>query len=219
MKKELSYMIIEYTKKDEKYINDIIVYLEHVSQEIIDFFAIENLNNKIKVTLWDSLENFRNLYQKLGYSLTADGKVPEWICGFAYNCDVEALTIEEYKKTRGHENANVQDLMHLILHEFVHACHNNILNNEHYAWLSEGMATTISHQCDESELKFNATCDEMIHGCQNYLNYHTMFSYVIDAYGKDYVTKLIKDYAFLEKETPRLYKEVKEYVEKNKCKI
>lgn len=212
MKKQLTHMIIEYTKCDEKYIDGFVSYLEKVSQEIVDFLNINYLDSKIKVTLWDSLEDFRNLYLKLGWN----SSVPNWVCGFANNCDVETLTLEEYRKTSGHEYANLQDLMHLILHEFVHACNNILSTNKHYAWLSEGLATTISHQYDDDDLKFNASLNEMINGCHNYSNYHIMFIYVYNTYGRDYILKLLKNFDLLKKETPRLYEETKELSWKEK---
>lgn len=210
MKKELAYMTIKYTKSDEKYIDGFISYLEQVSQEIIDFFNIDHLDNKISATLWDSLESFRDLYLKLNQDET---KVPDWVCGFVHDRNVETLTLSEYRKTHGHENASIQGLMRLILHEFIHACHRSISSHKSYAWLSEGLATTISHQYDNSSMSFDATYKEMLNGGSNYCNYHTMFSYVKDTYGRDYVLKLINDFTFLEKETPRSFKETKNYVE------
>lgn len=216
MKKELKYMIIEYTSSDKKYIDEFVSYLEQVSQEIVEYFNIDFLDNRIKIRLWNSLEDFRNLYLKYGYSLTKDGNVPNWVCGFVYNSDVEALTLDEYKKTHGHEKDNLKDLMHLILHEFVHACENTMSNNGHYAWLSEGLATTISHQYRGANLIFNATLVEMINGCQDFSNYYTMFTYVSNTYGHNYIMKLLKNFDLLKIDTPRLYEETINYVEKEK---
>lgn len=210
MEKQLTYMIIEYTKSDVEYIDGFVSYLEKGSQEIVDFFNINHLDSKIKVTLWDSLEDFRNKYLKSG----CKSSVPNWICGFTNNYDVETLTLGEYRKTSGHEDSNLQDLMHLILHEFTHACSYSIsTSNKYYAWLGEGLATTISHQYDDVPLRFNASLDEMIHGCNNYSNYHTMFVYVLDTYGRDYILKLLKDFDLLKNETPRLYEETKNFID------
>ena len=220
MKKELKYMTIEYTSEDLGYIELFIDELNRISEEIVRFFNIKEFGNKVHVVLNDKLEKFRQKYIEVGYYLEEDGTVPKWSCGFADGDIVETLCLKEYRKTLSHENADVEDLLHLILHEFTHSCHNKVMldQEKYYVWLSEGLATTLSHQHDKSELIFNATLDEMKDGLTDYRNYHTMFKYVLDTYGRDYVLKLIEDYDLLVSHTPVLFEETKEVYNKSKMR-
>lgn len=218
MQKQLKYMNIEYTEKDNKYINDMIIYLEQTSEEIVNFFEIENFGNKVQVKLWDDISKFRVRNYEV-YPSIADKveNVPEWCCGFAYNnnnmCYVETLCLEEYKKTLGHDNATLKDLIHLILHEFTHAVHLKIDDKDCACWLSEGLATTISHQYDGADLFFDATLEQIKNDdLVGYGNYYTMFYYVYNTYGRDYVLELVNNYELQKQVTEKLYKETVEYM-------
>ena len=212
MIKVLKYMVIEYTNEDLTYIDSFVDELNRVSEEIVNFLNIKDFGDKVNVVLNDKLENFWQKYIETGYPLEEDGTVPKWTCGFADGNKVETLCLSEYRKTKSHENASIVDLLHLILHEFTHACHNKVMvdQNKYYVWFSEGLATTISHQYDNSDLIFNATIDQIKDGMVDYRNYHTMFKYVLETYGKEYVLKLIKDYDLLVRHTPILFNEVKQ---------
>ena len=213
MQKELKYLILNYTDKDLEYIDILIEKLDKITEEIVDFFNIDSFEKKISVKLNDSLDTFYKKYIKTGYSLEQDGTVPKWVCGFVYRDTVETLCLSEYRKTKSHENHNLDDLLYLILHEFTHSCHFKLNPNRtlKYKWLSEGLATTISHQYDNAKDLFDATLEQMTDGdYTDYRNYHTMFKYVLDTYGREYILKLIKNSDLLFNETPKLYNEVKE---------
>ena len=220
MIKELKYMNIEYTEKDKLYIEELVDYIEQISQEIVDFLGIVNFGNKVEVKLWDDITKYRksqfNVYP-CG-AKNAD-EIPKWSCGFAFSKDnksyVETLCLEEYRKTLGHENGTLDDLKHLILHEFTHSVHLKV-NDKDCVWLSEGLATTISHQYDNYDLTFDASLGQMKgDGYTHYTNYHTMFYYVYETYGRDYILELVNNYELQKQETERLYNETVEYV-KNK---
>lgn len=220
MQKELKYMNIEYTEKDKLYIEELVDYIEQVSQEIVDFFGIENFENKVEVKLLDDVSKFRmRLFETYPSGAKSVEEISKWSCGFAYVDNnisyVETLCLEEYRKTLGHEKGTLEDLKHLILHEFAHAVHFKI-SQEDYAWLSEGLATTISHQYDNYDLTFDATLEQMKgDDYTHYTNYHTMFYYVYEKYGRDYILELVNNYELQKQETERLYNETVEYV-KNK---
>ena len=120
---------------------------------------------------------------------------------------INVLSLEKYKKTQGHEKHNLNDLKCLIMHEFVHSCVLKINNSSLPAWLNEGIAIKLSHQYDNKEYKFNASLNEMINGCNNYINYYTMFSYALDKYGKDYILDLILNNKAFD-ETEKLYNDL-----------
>lgn len=204
--KDLTYITIEYSDKDLDYIDDLCAYIEWSSDEIVTFLNIQTFGEKVHVKLWDNLESFRKCYKDTGYSLDKKGEVRKWVCGFAFGNDVHTLCLEAYRQTKTHENNTLQDLKYLIMHEFTHSCHTK-LNPKKYAWLGEGLATTITHQMENEDKIFNFTLNQAINGGPDYRNYHTMFSYVYKTYGRDYILNLINDYDLLKKVTPKLYEE------------
>jgi hypothetical protein len=213
MKKELSYMIINYTNSDHAYIDLICLKIEMISKEIVSFFEIKD-DFKINITIFDNLDDFRNKIINEMPHLLEDNKVPAWICGVSTKTGIYTLSLAEYRKTKSHENGTINDIMYLILHEFTHSCF-RILNKEKTcAWLSEGCATTISRQYQNISKPFTANLEDMEEGCSNYNNYHLMFKYVLDTYGKDYILKLIKNTDLVKNETPKLYNEVVNYYNK-----
>ena len=202
MVKELKYIIIEYTDKDLEYIDDICKEIDSKSQEIIDFFEIGNIDNKVQVKIFDDIKDFREFYTNF-----YNEEPKKWACGFASDYDVYTLSLSEYRKCYTHEKASISDLMKLIIHEFIHVAHAKRNNNLDCKWLREGLATYLSGQYSDAS-SINCTYDELLNGC-SYINYKVMFEYVLNNYGKEYVLKLIDDEEFLNKETKRLYEEAK----------
>lgn len=211
---ELNYLIIEYENDDECYIKDFVKNLEKETKRIVNFFDIKEFNNKVNIKIWNNLENFR-YFAKINGFTDKNGNVNNWVCGIAKDNNINVLTLKEYKKTKYHENGNLNDIFYLILHEFVHTCYNKVVGkNKRFKWLSEGVATTISGQYnkDLAELEFNTTIEDMEEGTVHYNNYYIMFSYVYKTYGKDYIMALIRNYNLQEQDTSRLFEETKEYM-------
>ena len=202
MVKELKYIIIEYTDKDLEYIDDICKEIDSKSQIIIDFFEIGNFDNKVQVKLFSDINEFRRFHQEV-YGF----EPKNWLCGFRLDYNVYTLSLSEYRKCYSHEDTTILDLIKLILHEFTHVIHFMKNKKCNYIWLGEGLATYLSGQYSDAS-SINCTYDELLNGC-SYTNYKVMFEYVLNNYGKEYVLKLIDDEEFLNKETKRLYEEVK----------
>ena len=216
-KRKLKYIMIEYSDKDLSYIDELCEYIEQSCDEIISFLDINKFEEKVNVKLWDNLENFRKCYKNKGFYLDENGEVRKWICGFSDENIVHTLCLDEYKKTKSHENNTLQDLQFLVMHEFTHSCHAKI-NKSYYAWLGEGLATTLSHQMENTDRIFNFTLEQAMKGGSDYRNYHTMFSYVYETYGRDYILSLIKSNELLKTATPKLYKETVKAYGNNKSK-
>lgn len=206
MIKELKYINLEYNECDKNYIDELIDYINLSSEEITNFFSIDSFNPKVEIKLYDDIDKFNEWYYYFNKK-----EAPLWFCGFSFKMDnvyhINVLSLEKYKKTQGHEKHNLDDLKHLIMHEFVHSCVLKINNSSLPAWLNEGIAIKLSHQYDNKEYKFNVSLNEMINGCNNYINYYTMFSYVIDKYGKDYILDLILNNKAFD-ETEKLYNDL-----------
>lgn len=206
MIKELKYIKLEYNECDTNYIDELIDYINLNSEEITNFFNINSFDSKVEIKLYDDIDKFNDWYYYFNKK-----EAPLWFCGFSFKMNgvyhINVLSLEKYKKTQGHEKHNLNDLKYLIMHEFVHSCVLKINNSSLPAWLNEGIAIKLSHQYDNKEYKFNASLNEMINGCNNYINYYTMFSYVIDKYGKDYILDLILNNKAFD-ETEKLYNDL-----------
>lgn len=206
MIKELKYIKLEYNDCDTNYIDELIDYINLNSEEITNFFNINSFNPKVEIKLYDNVDKFNEWYYYFNKK-----EAPLWFCGFSFKMNgvyhINVLSLEKYRKTQGHERHNLDDLKHLIMHEFVHSCVLKINNSTLPAWLNEGIAIKLSHQYDNKEYKFNASLNEMINGCNNYINYHTMFSYVLNKYGKDYILDLILNNKAFD-QTEKLYNDL-----------
>lgn len=206
MIKELKYINLEYNECDKNYIDELIDYINLSSEKITNFFSIDSFNPKVDIKLYDDIDKFNEWYYYFNKK-----EAPLWFCGFSFKMNgvyhINVLSLEKYKKTQGHEKHNLNDLKCLIMHEFVHSCVLKINNSSLPAWLNEGIAIKLSHQYDNKEYKFNASLNEMINGCNNYINYYTMFSYALDKYGKDYILDLILNNKAFD-ETEKLYNDL-----------
>ena len=207
MIKELKYMIIEYSDKDLDYIDDICKIIDSKSKEIVEFFEIDQLDNKVKVKLFSDIVEFRNFHNQVF------NKEPKnWVCGFALDNSVYTLSLSEYKKCFSHENATILDLIRLVLHEFTHVVHSKRNDNLECKWLREGLATYLSGQYEDAN-EIKCTYDELLNGC-SYTNYKAMFEYVLNTYGKEYILKLIDHEELLNRDSKRLFEEAVSFYKK-----
>ena len=205
MHKKTKYMNIEYSDKDIWYIDELINGLGNISQEIVDFFDIREIN--VNVILYNSIEKFRKKFWEIFCY-----QCKEWTCGFVSRKKentIYTLSLDEYRKTKYHELHNLDDLIFLILHEFVHSCHNQYTKNHLYVWLSEGLATYLSQQYDKYHVnELNCQLDNLINGGVSYNNYYFMFKYTYEKYGIDYIKMLLKNEQFMIEQTPFLYNSI-----------
>lgn len=211
MKKlELRYVIVECPSDMSK---NIIDKIDKETNRIVDFFNIIDFGEKVKIKIWDNLELFRDFVKEKNAFLDKNGNVADWLCGITYDNHIDTLKLDEYRKTKYHENSELKDMINLVLHEFVHACHDKKRKKENISkWLSEGLATTISGQYNGKDLSFDIDLADLEVGNIDYINYYTMFYYVLKKYGKDYVMNLINDFDLQVRETEKLYYETKNFV-------
>lgn len=137
MIKELKYITLEYTVDDLEYIDYITEEIETISEEIVNFFEGLKLDKKIQVKLFNDLGKFKEAC--LEYK--RDKTIPDWLSGLTHCDGVYTLSLKELRKTKSPNKDTVDDLAHLILHEFTHACMNAFVDyNKKCMWLSEGIA-------------------------------------------------------------------------------
>lgn len=108
------------------------------------------MEKKLKYKIWDNLDLFRKFVKEKNAFLDNNGNVADWLCGITYDNHIDTLTLDEYRKTKYYENSELKDMINLVLHEFVRACHDKKRKKENISkWLSEGLATTISGQYND----------------------------------------------------------------------
>ena len=205
MIKELKYITLEYTEDDLEYIDYITEEIETISEEIVSFLDGLKLDKKVQVKLFNDLDQFKEACK----IVQQKDEIPDWQCGLTFGDGIYTLSLKELKKTKSPNNKTVDDLAHLILHEFTHACYYNYIDfNKKCMWFSEGIACNLSHQWNNSKYIFNATEEQVLNGNVNYGNYSIMFAHALDKYGRDYILNLIKNPDLFEEETHKIYTEV-----------
>lgn len=206
---ETDYYILEYSNEDFEYIEELKSYIDLNILDIIEFFNLENFNDKINIKLFGDLEDFRNVVNKL-----TNMEVPEWLCGFSFSKGdkeyIYTLSLDNYKKTLSHENDELVDLKKLIMHEIVHACNRKYMgDNKIPLWLKEGLALYLAKQDKYINKELNANCYELMNDVVSYHNYLIVMNYALNKYGKEYILGLLNDKEKAVKETFRLYEEIK----------
>lgn len=221
MKKiNFDYFEIEYSDKDTDYIHLIIQELKSKYLDIMKFFNLEKLDRKVSIKFWNNLIEYRTFFNNKmkKYNRT----VQEWEVGRSTNnskeCRIDLLCLDERKKCQGHQNDNINNLIKVTIHEFVHTCHfayNG--NNNSMIWFAEALATNLSDQYEN--LYFDCSLEDILQGKTNYINYYTMGRYLIDNFSKDYILELAKNKELLEKDTINIYYQTLEYVTKKQKRI
>lgn len=211
---------IEYNDCDLEYIDSVILSMLERSKEVMDFFHLDKLDNKVQIKFWDNILDYRNyVYKTL---LKEDGIIKDWEIGRSANTKDESfiimLSFKERLKAKTHENDTVKDMEDLIIHEFVHTCHTQFKDyKQSLNWYKEALATTLTKQYSD-QLKFECSLEDLLNGKTNYITYRTIGEYIFKHYDHDYILKLAKEPDFLIVETERLYNETKDWYEKRKQK-
>ncbi len=220
MKINFAHFDIEYTKKDEEYIELVVQKLKEKNLEIMSFFNLEKLSKNIQIKFWDSLEEYRDYFNERIKKYNK--KVQDWEVGRSINdqkeCRIELLCLSERKKCKGHAEDTIDDLLKVTIHEFTHICHFEY-NNHHptMTWFTEALATNLSNQYDT--ININCSLEDILEGKAYYIHYYTMGKYLLDNYDKNYILELAKNKDLLEKETENIFINTVEYVKTKQAKI
>lgn len=210
MKRKFGVFEIEYTTDDFAYIDKLVEELEDKYLNIMEFFNLQRLEHTVNIKIWNNLEEYRNYFSK-----KINRKIPNWEVARATinknESRIDLLSLKERVKCEGHQEDNLDNLLKVIIHEFVHICHITYNNYRcSMVWFGEGLATNLSNQFTKSEI--NCSLDDILNGKAQYINYYSMVKYLLDNFSKDYILGLAKDKALLEKETKDIYYKTIEYI-------
>lgn len=176
----------------------------------MDFFNLQYLEKTVNIKIWDNLEDYRNCFSKKLFK-----KIPDWeVARATINKNeycIDLMSLKERIKCKGHENDNLENLLKVIIHEFVHICHMTFNNyNGTMIWLGEGLATNLSNQFKKMEI--NCSLEDIIYGNAKYINYYSMVKYLLDNYSKEYILMLSKNKKLLENITNDIYYKTIDYI-------
>lgn len=206
---------IFYSNKDEKYIELLTQNLKNNYLSIMNFFNIKKFERKIIIKLWDNINDYRMFFNEKMKKHKI--KVKEWEVGRSTNNPrenrIDLLCLEERKKCRGHQDDNINHMIKVCIHEFVHTCHFTYNNyTESMTWFSEALATSLSNQY--GDLNFiDCKLNDILNGTATYFNYYSMGNYLLNNYSKEYILELAKNKDLLEKNTPTIFFEALNYLD------
>ena len=207
MKYETNEYIIFYNDCDKEYIDDLIKYFETEKEKIFEFFDIKKLKKKLIVNLYDTIEKYAE-YRKYHLSETSVGNFD----ADNNNYYIHMLSYKELLKRKGYNEKKLIDFYKLLVHEFVHVCHDNIAPiMSSLIWIREGIAILLSHQYDNFEIKLvDCKLEQLLNNDNKvyYNNYYSLIKSALINNGIDYVKKLVLDSEFGKEETSKIYNEL-----------
>ena len=208
MRIELSNFVIEYDKEID-YISNIISTLENDTIEILDFFELRKLSKKKKVVIFTDREKYKK------HLLPYVKEFKEWMCGDTYDGNINLLEISEARKSKEHENMDLDGFIKCILHEFVHSCQQEYNSNSNgVSWYWEALATNLSNQdystvslktCDFEKLKRDFYDTE-----KGYSFSYTLGKYMLENYSKDKLLEYVKKPNLLKQDADDIFKKAKQ---------
>lgn len=208
MKIKLNNFIIEYDKEID-YMSNIISTLENNTVDILDFFELETLSLKKKVVIFTDREKYKK------HLLPFVKEFKEWMCADTYDGNINLLEISEARKSKEHEDMEIDEFVKCILHEFVHSCQQELNSNSNgTSWYWEALATNLSKQdyssdsledCDFEKLKsdFNGTKD-------GYNFAYTLGKYMLENYSKEKLLEYVKNPNLLKQDADDIFETVKQ---------
>lgn len=200
--KESKHFIIEHN--NEEYIDELITKIEQRVDEIISFFEIKELKNKITIKLIKGKENFDNLfyeYHKFRTNLYG--------VGFATENEIVYLSYDSFNETK-HSDKDFNFYIDILVHEITHIIHKTFSNNMSLRYLNEGIASLFGRQYTLSFHKnlLRIDYESLINEKEsNYINFYMIVKYL---YKKDkkYLLKLLKDKDYAIKETKNILNKI-----------
>ena len=203
MKYETNEYIIYYNECDKEYINGLIEYFEKEKIRIFKFFNIEKLNKKLIIKLYDEIDKYSE-YRNYKINETSIGNMDF----DDNNYYIHMLSYKEIIKRKGHDQKQIIDFYKLLIHEFVHVCHENYGTcHKVLRWITEGIAIILSNQ-NYNEGLIDCNLENLLNNGNNYYNnYYTLLKYAYQKYGENYIKKLVFDPNFGKEQTSIIYNE------------
>ena len=149
---ESDFYSIEYDAKSKKLVQSINDALSQNFHRVLEFWGIEKLNNHVNIKIFSELDEWIKFFEE-----QSGQKYQDYIVGCANGPYIYVLAYDEYKKTQVHKNDSLEDFQKIMIHEFVHICHNQLCTaNTNYSFImGEGLATYLAEQHYNSDIKID----------------------------------------------------------------
>lgn len=149
---------IEYDAKSEKLVQSINEALSQNFQRILDFWGIEKLAAHVNIKIYSEMDDWIKFYEE-----KASSKYQDYVVGCADGPNIYVLAFDEYKKTQQHKNDSLEDFQKVMIHEFVHICHTQLITGwDKYSFImGEGLATYLAGQRYNPDVKIDYPKDSL----------------------------------------------------------
>jgi len=195
------------------YFDKLFYYVDEQEPDILNVFKMSELPSKWKVEIIP-FEEFKRIMDEEyhGYE--------DYMAGHAdgTNRIIRVLNVEDQIKFTKHKEATIESLQKQLVHEFVHACYDEVVGSKNIIqWFSEGLATYLSHQDREfkdiSDTDFNLLLNNFnaTHG-KGYTPAYLMERYIFENYSEDEIYKLISEPSYLAQKTSSIINESVEWI-------
>ena len=143
---------IEYDAKSEKLVQSMNEALLQNFQRILDFWGIEKLAAHVNIKIYSEMDDWIKFYEEKSGS-----KYQDYVVGCADGPNIYVLAFDEYKKTQQHKNDSLEDFQKIVIHEFVHICHNQLITDPEKTSfiMGEGLATYLAGQGYNHDIKID----------------------------------------------------------------
>lgn len=207
-------LIIRYSEKDKKYIDEIINVLNEKSKHIMNFFKLENLSKKVNIVIWDSKEKYIEQLEKQLKKIGREYK--EWMKADTFDGNINMMNIEDVKTIKNREKFSLNDFLESICHEFVHICQKETNGSKAPTWVKEMLATNLGNPSNNKNVYINTTITELNSNFDNiknnYSTVYTIGKYLLKKYGEDYIYNIVNSEEKIKNELPILFEEAKDFV-------
>ena len=155
---ESDFYSIEYDEKSKKLVQSINDALSQNFQRVLDFWGIEKLDNHVKIQIFSDLDDWIKFYENLSGT-----KYQDYVIGCANGAYIYVLAHDEYRKTQMHKNDSLEDFQKVMIHEFVHICHTQLITGwDKYSFImGEGLATYLAGQRYNPDVKIDYPKDSL----------------------------------------------------------
>lgn len=218
MYKELDNVIVE-SNINIDYFDEIINYIKSNEKEILNFFSLSGLKEKYQVKILD-YKSFKD------FELAKYACVKDYVRGDtdADTRTIRIMDLNDQRKFTTHTDtdANLDEILKMIMHEFVHACNDEVkMWVRKTIWFHEGLATNLAHQdyeitdletCDFEKLEWNFNG----YGSGSYSYAYTIVNYLLNNYSHEEVIYFVKEPDYLIENSKTIFNQAKEWAKKMK---
>ncbi len=192
------------------------VKLESDFKNVLSWFKIPKLNESFKIKEFNSIKEYRDhIVMFLG-----EENYQEWMIADTFDGNINILRLDLCKKLDEHKEIDEAEYQKVLLHEFVHICHRQVIkDNINDAWFYEALATNLSGQSFSGNVygTFDQLKNNFFKVENNYVTAYYMGNYLFDNYSHDFVLGLINNETELNRIGPVIFNLVKNDHQRKLC--